>query len=277
MLQDSKTNKLYLSALLKGSKYLSFFKRFEEKLIERYIQFELLENTNDIWVRDYMPVQIGEDKFVQFVYNPSYLKKYPELVTNVDSIISTLGIKTNFSKLIIDGGNVIKSRDKIFMCDRIFSENRSLKKSYIIGELEAVFETDKIIILPTDPEDEFGHADGVLRLIDNDNVLINQYRKEDKAYKGKLLAVLKEAKLNWEELPFNPYDNKSKLDAKGIYLNYLQMEDVIFLPIFGLAEDEIAIKKMETVFPAQNIIPVLSNEIAKQGGVLNCISWNVKI
>lgn len=277
MLQDNKTNKLYLSALLKGSKYLSFFNRFEEKLIERNIQFELLENTNDIWARDYMPVQIEEDKFVQFVYNPSYLKKYPELLTNVDPILSAIGVETIKSKLLVDGGNVIRSKDKIFICDRIFSENGGLEKSYILRELETVFETDKIIILPTDPEDEFGHADGVVRVIDTDTVLINQYRHEDASYKGQLLAVLKEAKLNWEELPFNPYDNKNKLDAKGIYLNYLQMEGVLFLPIFGLREDDLAIKKMEELFSASTIVPIMSNEIAKQGGVLNCISWNIKV
>jgi agmatine deiminase len=277
MLKDSHTNKLYLSALLRGSKYLKFFKRFEEKLTEGDIQFELLENTSDIWARDYMPIQIEKDKFVQFVYNPSYLKKYPDWVTNVNPILSAIGVETIKSKLLVDGGNVIKSKDTIFMCDRVFSENGSLNKSYIIGELEAVFESDKIIILPTDPEDEFGHADGVFRAIDNDNVLINQYRYEDEAYKGKLLAVLKEAKLNWEELPFNPYDNKNELDAKGIYLNYLQMDSVIFLPIFGMAEDEIAIKKMEEIFSTSSIVPILSNEIAKHGGVLNCISWNIKI
>ena len=275
MIDNNDTNILYLSRILKD-KYAAFFKRFEEALMKRDIAFELLENTCDIWARDYMPVQIAADNFVQFVYDPSYLKKYPEWKTDAGPIVRAMGLKTNQSKLLLDGGNVIQASDKVFLCDRIFSENETLDKADILRELETIFETDNIIILPTDPLDDFGHADGMLRVIDSDTVLINHYEKEDEAHKEKLLKVLKESKLHWEELPYNPYKNKSKRDAKGIYLNFLQMKDVIFLPIFGLEEDDLAIQKMEEVFSSSTIVPIMSNEIAKQGGVLNCISWNIK-
>ena len=33
----------------------------------------------------------------------------------------------------------------------------------------------------------------------------------------------------------------------------------------------------EDVFPNSEIIPVVSNEIAEKGGVLNCVSWNIKV
>ena len=34
----------------------------------------MLQGTKDIWAVDYMPVQIQDDEFVQFVYNPDYLQ-----------------------------------------------------------------------------------------------------------------------------------------------------------------------------------------------------------
>ncbi len=82
-------------------------------------------------------------------------------------------------------------------------------------------------------------------------------------------------------MPYNPYLNNKGLDATGIYLNYLQMKGIIFVPVFGLKEDKKALAIIKSVFPKENIVPVRSNEIARQGGVggggiLNCISWNIE-
>jgi len=59
-------------------------------------------------------------------------------------------------------------------------------------------------------------------------------------------------------------------------LNYLQMEQAIFVPVFDRAEDENVLKILEKVFQGQKIIPVISNEIGIHGGGLNCITWNLK-
>lgn len=66
------------------------------------------------------------------------------------------------------------------------------------------------------------------------------------------------------------------MQANGVYINFLQMKGKIFFPVFGLKEDEEAIKLISSYFPKSKIYPIDSNEIAKDGGVLNCISWNIK-
>ena len=48
----------------------------------------------------------------------------------------------------------------------------------MIDSLTELFEVDKIIFIPTDEDDIFGHADGMVRFIDDDTVLINNYSKE---------------------------------------------------------------------------------------------------
>lgn len=50
------------------------------------------------------------------------------------------------------------------------------------------------------------------------------------------------------------------------------MEKSIFLPVFGVATDNEAIELAKNIFD-KTIIPVNINEIAKYGGLLNCISW----
>jgi agmatine deiminase len=53
------------------------------------------------------------------------------------------------------------------------------------------------------------------------------------------------------------------------------MEHHIFLPEFKMSEDAIVFKQFQKLFPSKNIVAVESNEIANEGGVLNCVSWNI--
>ncbi len=65
--------------------------------------------------------------------------------------------------------------------------------------------------------------------------------------------------------------------AKGVYINFAQIGNVILLPQFGLKTDDIALEKTKELFSECKIIPINSNEIAVDGGVLNCVTWNIKI
>ena len=58
----------------------------------------------------------------------------------------------------------------------------------------------------------------------------------------------------------------------GSYLNFLETDNCIFLPIFGSVQDETAVKSTKKIFE-KKIVAVNINGIAKDGGVLNCISW----
>ena len=64
----------------------------------------------------------------------------------------------------------------------------------------------------------------------------------------------------------NDYENSRNLLIKSDKLKI----------VFDLAEDEIVVKQFEKIFSNDKIVTVLSNEIALQGGILNCITWNIK-
>ena len=53
---------------------------------------------------------------------------------------------------------------------------------------------------------------------------------------------------------------------------YFEMR--IFFPVFGVDTDSKAIDTAQNIFN-KTIVPVNINEIAKQSGVLNCISWEI--
>ncbi len=72
-------------------------------------------------------------------------------------------------------------------------------------------------------------------------------------------------------IPHKDYD-------RNFYINYLQIGNLIFLPTFNTKKlDDKAISDFQELFGRENVVPVPSKEIAKHEGVLNCISWTVKI
>lgn len=278
MIMDSQTNELYLADCL-TTKYPKFYREFEKVLGRCNIKPNFLSPTKDIWARDYMPIQVSNDRFVQFTYNPDYLqpKKYQKTISDVESICKVINLEPIKSKLIVDGGNIIKYSDKVIMCDKVFSENRNITEKNLIKELKELLQVDKLYFVPWDKSDIIGHADGMVRFIDDNTVLINDYSKEKPKYQKSFRIALHKAGLNWIELPYNPYINSHNLSAEGIYINYLQMKQGVIVPTYNRKEDEDAVKIIEQILIGQNIETVESAEIAKEGGVLNCISWNLSV
>lgn len=143
--------------------------------------------------------------------------------------------------------------------------------------MKDALKVEEIIFIPWQKTDFTGHADGMVRFIDDNTVLINDYKNED-TFKLELVEILQAAGLKTIKLPYHPYENTSNDHAFGVYINYLQINNLIFLPIYGgqfSRFDKEAILLMEAFF--KNVIPIESNEIAKYGGILNCITWNIKV
>lgn len=277
MIADKQTNLLYLADTL-PHKYISFFALFDEALNGCGVKYDLIPCTKDVWAVDYMPIQVTKEKFVQFVYKPDYLqkdKKWRESISDVDVICEQIGLDTIKSDIVLDGGNVIRASDKVILCDKVFRENPSIPERQLIKRLEELFEVDNIVLVPQQPHDDIGHADGMVRFLDDRTVLINSYAQEDKDFKYSLVTALHNAGLDWVEIPYNPYENKTYWQANGIYMNYLHMQGIVIVPVFGMKEDEVAIKQFEQLFTGHTIEVVYSNELAKEGGVLNCVTWNI--
>lgn len=133
MIPDSITNTLYLADCL-PNKYPEFYEKFESLLRRCNISFQLLPKTKDIWAVDYMPIQVSEKKFVQFVYDPDYLKGkvLSKTISNVDHICDLINLNRINSNIVLDGGNVSKTTDKVIMCDKIFQDNLNYSRYDLI-------------------------------------------------------------------------------------------------------------------------------------------------
>ena len=151
-------------------------------------------------------------------------------------------------------------------------------KSELLVKLKSLFEVDSIILVPWINGEKFGHADGMVRFIDDDHVLVDGYYiNKKKDFKNRFYKILNNNNLSPVEFIFNVPSQSIK---NWGYLNFLQMKDLILFPQFGIEEDLQALQQINQAFPdyaAKGQIETINcNEIIRAGGVLNCISWNIK-
>ena len=249
-------------------------------LAEHGLAVELLAHTCDIWLRDFMPIRTKSGRWISFRYQPSYLYEYPELRTDYRSRIAPqLQLPVVYSNINLDGGNVVfsPSHTRALISERIFSENPKEKPEALVRELEQMLEAEVIVIPALRPKDDMtGHADGMVRFLDERTVLGNMPTGDGKL-EWKIKKTLAEHGIATVDFPYYEIEEDSAEEitsAEGSYLNYLETEDCIFLPMFGSAMDREAVAAAERLF-TKEVVPVLCKELAREGGCLNCISWEM--
>ncbi|MFY9154225.1 MAG: agmatine deiminase family protein [Prolixibacteraceae bacterium] len=285
MITDKETNKVFLSEVLKtDQRFTNTCSEITEILQAFQVNFEFLPKTRDIWARDYMPVQVSDHTFVEFRYDPDYLQGEENRIykTYPDIVCDALGLKTLKSDIVLDGGNVIKAKNCVILTDKVLVENESIyTPEEITRKLKQLFEVAKVVLIPWDKKNDFyGHADGMIRFIDENKVLLQDYFETyPQKFKEQLYHVLKENNLEWETLKFNV--PRQDLNRNWAYLNFLQTKDIIVMPKLGIAEDEQAFEQMKSIFPDYaercRIFQVDMSHVVEEGGALNCITWTIKV
>lgn len=285
MITDHQTNKVYFSKLLETDKrFKSTCQELCTILDEKKIKYGFLPHTNDIWAHDYMPVQVTENKLVEYRYDPDYLQGKSEkedfeaFKTSPDIVCKAMGRKTTKTDIILDGGNVIKSENAVIMTDKVVWENEQhYSEKQLLNELKKLFEVDKVVLIPWDEACEYGHADGMLRFTGKDKVLISGfYNTADAGFREDILWCLKKEGLRRGWLRCSDKEREENI----AYINFLQTKDIIIIPSLNRKEDKVAFKEISKHFPnyAANNCIFMANALPvwKYGGAFNCISWTIK-
>lgn len=284
MIADWQTNKVYFSSKLK-TKFPEIFVQIKKELETLGQKPHLLPKTNDIWLRDFMPIQISDNRFLEYRYDPDYLqgnseepetreiKSYPDIICN------EINLPTIKSDLVLDGGNIVKSENSVILTKKIFWENKRLySEKELVKKIRKSFEVDKVVLIPWDEYCKFGHSDGMVRFINNDTVLISGfYEQVDSKFRKDLLKPLKQAKLNCEWLRCSKKETESNI----AYINFLQTKDMILIPSLNrIKQDEEVFEKISNFFPDysknKKIRKIDMRKIVREYGALNCITWSIK-
>ncbi len=278
MITDNQTNTVYFSERLKAKKS---FPEIELILKKHSINSNVIEDTKDIWTKDYMPVQTDSNRFVQFRYEPSYLAKDLHLQSNPKDVCKSNGLTPVYSDINLDGGNVVKWTDRVILTDRVFSENLQYSdRKHLISEIEGILNAE-VIIIPQIKSDFTGHADGLVRFYDEKTIIGNNLNDEYKYWGNAMQKVIQQYGFKYIEMPVFDYkasDKDKSMSAIGCYMNYLEIGNLIIFPVFELEgnKDDEAFDLISSIYPYKIIERININEIAFKGGLMNCISWNIK-
>lgn len=301
MITDNLTNTVYFSSQL-PEKCPILNAHITEALHKRGIPFSYLHGTKDIWCRDYMPIQIDERFYVFYDYTPNYLQDKigqtlqtsPENVFNNESnnllrlLPRSYKTEVHFDglrpipvknmvyhririDLVLDGGNIVKCGDKIVMTEKVIIENEDKSPEGVQWLLEEAFR-NKIIFLPWDRNEKYGHSDGIIHYIGDNRVLMTNYSDFDKTFARNYLRVLEK---HFDVVTLT-YNVKRKHERSWAYINFLQVGNLILVPQLGIPEDELALEQISKALPDCEVVGIPALEAVRRGGALNCISWNIK-
>lgn len=258
--------------------------------------YMIVNGCKDMWLRDFMPCQRHDGKLVKFRYSPDYLRgaasryitdpyavsvtlkdgKRSRHYTDVHQLFEDDIIETD---LIIDGGNIIRCVDKngcqcVLMTQKVLYENRGISNIGVLAELERVFRAE-VILLPWDCNDQFGHADGMVRSLSDGNLLFNCYSEMDKALYYQLESALS-GRFVIHELKYGD----ALHDFSWCHINYLELDDIVMIPALGIPSDELAKSQLQLLIGKTChliYMPEIVLNESNGGGAMNCISWDFRM
>ncbi len=275
---DCKTNIVYISDLLKV-KYKDTYKRLTHLFHNLRIKWQEIPCTKDIWVRDFMPVQLHDGEFVLYKYYPDYLDddEYRETITDPRESCKRLGIEYTEKDILLDGGNITHCRNSFILTDKCL---RKGKREEDFLSLSNVLGTTPIIIPwhcddPTDYEgDIYGHSDGIVRWCGGNKILMSNHRESHPEEAEKIRKILEREGYEVTEMLFDRVENKHP-EWNWAYINFLHVGDKIIVPTFGIKEDKIALEYIKYAYPYCIVESIRLRNIASNGGGLHCITWNI--
>lgn len=285
--ETEKTQVIFSSLLVRH--YPELYNQLSKIMWDYHRGYGTVSNTKDYWVRDFMPVQLNQNVFAKFIFNPDYLQDKKKYITDVDKVINNCPFVKDFIfvniPLVMDGGNMVFCKGRkgslftyfVVITEKVLFENPDYNKDSIEAILRDTFvESDLTVVwFPWDRKDTFGHTDGIVRYIDTNEegkpkVLVNLELYEDEIANQMYDALAEHFEVI--ELKLSEYD-----DLSWAYINCLQTADFIIIPGIGNdVTDAETIKQYRELCPEyeEHIYMVQMRDfIAEQGGALNCLTW----
>lgn len=314
MLRDKDFKTVYLSEYLKTPTSIhdqdlaSIYIGLEQALTRNGYQPKLLPYKDrtvmggelSIWCRDYMPVHTNHNNFLRFGYEPNYLKykKYKGHIPDSGWVVEQIGaeppldfsvddpLMTPGHRIILDGGNVVSCGDKVIMTKKIFEENPQFKgEEFELRDILEQYFSAKIVLLPWDKREIFGHTDGIARYLSGNQIVYNTYgspktNRLDRKYNEEFRRILTDD-YDFELLTLDFSDIDEDEDEKAkycwAYVNWLQLKGLIIVPSFkSLPKCNEYARKMIEKFTCRfqpKIEMVEASALVKRGGGFNCASW----
>lgn len=89
-----------------------------------------------------MLIQLDEGRFCQFVYAPDYLRGFEHFITPPARCRLPFMQDVCQEPIVLEGGNVVASRTKVILTDKVYKENPTIERPVLQEQLEQVFQAN---------------------------------------------------------------------------------------------------------------------------------------
>lgn len=291
--------------LTKGEKvHIVAYNNKEKDKIEKMLKVENVDmnyvdfyiyTTDDVWVRDNGPIFVYDenDKLVilDWGFN-GWGKKEPYKKSSQipDKISKDLDIeKIHLKGVILEGGAMELDGNGTFLATKssIINKNRNpnLSQSQIEDYIRKYYSVDNFIwldgVVGMDITDF--HIDGFAKFY-NESTLITLNKNDLRdwglsRYDTNKLLSAKDSngkEYNHVYLPLTKnmvkLKNGKNLGYQGSYMNFYIANNVVLVPNYNDANDSVANKIIQDLYPDKEVIGIDIRELYKDGGMIHCVT-----
>ena len=264
--------------------------------------------TDDSWIRDYGPIFVTRDGSPRPGASPIAVHdfhfngwggKYEH--RQADDVVPqrialSLGLPIQVHDMVLEGGAIdVNGCGTVMSTEQCLlnpNRNAQMSKAEIEQQLHAALGTRHVIWLPggIEGDDTDGHIDDVARFVGPGTVVAISAPPGhvDHAMTCRNLEVLRAARdqdghrLEVIELPVpEPIEYAYPADRFGpggralvpaSYANFLISNGSVFVPVFGQASDERALRVIESALPGRSVVAIPSQWLVVGLGALHCLS-----
>lgn len=234
----------------------------------------------DVWMRDFTPVLPARP--VLFRYSAAAQAgqqlEADWVQAGFTRYATSTGLEFRRSPYVLDGGNLVDDGDaRAIVTDRFLADN-GLDKSQAVAVLCKALGAEQIAILPADPEDRLGHADGMVAFIAPNAIAATRCDEPFRtAVLDELRAAFPDVDVVEIESPAGgpPAADAAFGSAHGLYVNAVATDRHLYVPTFGVPEDAAALELLRARSDRE-IVPVAARNVADLGGSVRCLSGQFK-
>ena len=261
-------------------------RRVAEKVKQLRGNLDTFVNSNlrDIWIRDWSGFTDGQ-KLFKPIYHPKYFRSEYHIADSINqtaySLHSFMEVDNEDLGLILDGGNFVHNGELAIITKRILGDNKKIGNEAKIRRIMEETLGIKVVFVDEMEGDDTGHSDGCFAFLSPKDLIISKYPNNWKVeqnieYLEKCTEEFKNKGINVHRLEETPQIRKSKKEfssAKGIYVNFLKLNDLIIMPVYKGLNTENERHNKEVLGKFGKIVTIDCTGLSEFGGVLHCISF----